>query len=252
MTDTTQDSFQVTMGAATDPGGVREKNEDAYGHFTGPNGDDQLYVVADGMGGHVRGRKASTTAVEVIEETYFGNWAFSDRTDTVLDRLRFAFQWANGKVHAEVGSGPRGGGTTATALAISAGQAHVAHVGDSRAYRFRTDKSTQLTRDHTVVREMQRHGAITEEEARTHPRRGTLTRAIGTESTVEVDLFEVGSLQVGDRFLLCTDGLEDLPRQMLQKIVLDMPPQPAAERLVEQSIERAGHDNATALVLAVE
>lgn len=240
------------MGAATDPGEVREENEDAYGHFTGPNGDDQLYVVADGMGGHARGRKASTTAVEAVEETYFGNRAFNDQADTVLDRLRLAFQWANGKVHAEVGSGPQGGGTTATALAISSGQVHVAHVGDSRAYRFRADESTQLTRDHTVAQEMKRHGAITEEEARTHPRRGVLTRAIGTESTVEIDLFKVESLQVGDRFLLCTDGLEGLPRQTLQEVVLHLSPQPAAERLVEQSIERAGHDNATALVLSVE
>lgn len=244
-----QGALSISVGVTTDTGHVRDENEDAYGTF-GPQGDtDQLVIVADGMGGHEHGREASTTAVRVVEETYF-----SDRSRSVPDRLRFAFQWANEQVHAkaEPQDGRASMGTTATALSLVAGRAYLAHVGDSRAYRFRPEESQQLTHDHTVPQKMQRDGVLTPEEARTHPRRGTLTRAIGTEPAVEVDLIEAGTLQSGDCFLLCTDGLENLPREVLRDVVLGNEPQPACEQLVERANERGGRDNSTALVVCIE
>jgi protein phosphatase len=245
----TQESAPVSVGATTDPGHVRDENEDTYGAFSAQEESEQLFIVADGMGGHDHGREASTTAVRVVEETYF-----SDRAKSVPDRLRFAFQRANEPVHAkaETQDGRASMGTTATALSLVAGRAYLAHVGDSRAYRFRPDESQQLTHDHTVPQKMRRNGILTPEEARTHPRRGTLTRALGTEPTVEVDLVETGTLRSGDCFLLCTDGLENLPQEVLRDVVLNNEPQPACEQLVERANEQGGRDNSTALVVCIE
>jgi len=244
--DTSQDSVSVSVGAASDTGITRDKNEDAYGDFSSQETGERLFVVADGMGGHERGQEASRTTVAVVQKTFFGT-----REGSVRRRLRRAFHRANDRVYgsAENRETEASMGTTATAMALAGENVYLAHVGDSRAYRFRADESQQLTRDHTVAREMQRRGTLTAEEARTHPRRGTLTRAIGVEPTVEVDLEEVGPFRAGDYFLLCTDGLEDLSEAVLREEVLDHPPQQACERLVQRANDQGGYDNATALVV---
>lgn len=246
----TQGPVPISVGATSDVGRVRDENEDTYGVFSAQEESEHLFIVADGMGGHEHGREASTTTVQVVEETYFG-----DRDGTALDRLRGAFQKANERVRAKANAqgNQASMGTTATALALVAGEAFLAHVGDSRAYRFRPDGGgEQLTQDHTVPQKMRRDGMLTAEEARTHPRRGTLTRAIGAEPTVEVDLIEVEALRPEDRFLLCTDGLEGLSEDALREVVLNNPPQPACEQLVRRANEQGGHDNATALVVRIE
>lgn len=244
-----QESPPVSAGAASDTGAVRAENEDAYGHFSPQGESEQLFVVADGMGGHVRGREASTTTIAVMKEAFF-----RERSGSVPDRLQRAFHRANSRVFvaSEADEDADAMGTTATALALVGRTAYIAHVGDSRAYRYRSGKEQQLTRDHTVVRELRRRGVITEEEARTHPRRGMLTRAVGARATVEVDLSEVGALHPEDHFLLCTDGLEELSEDALREIVLNNPPQSACEQLVERANERDGRDNSTALVVRTE
>lgn len=245
----TGESGLVSMGVVSDTGVVRDENEDAYGHFSPQGESSRLFIVADGMGGHVRGDEASTTTVAVMKDTFFG-----ERSGSVLDRLRRSLHRANSRVYvaSEASTDADTMGTTATALALVGGRAYIAHVGDSRAYRYRSGKGQQLTHDHTVVREMQRRGVLTEREARTHPRRGILTRAVGVNPTVEVDLMEVGALQPEDYFLLCTDGLDKLPRAALREVVLNNPPQPACEELVHRANERGGQDNATALVVRME
>ena len=189
-------------------GDVRDENEDAYGRFSSQGESHWLFIVADGMGGHARGREASTTTVEAAAEVFFG-----EHSGTVPDRLRRAFHRANRRVHAASEADEDAGtrGTTATASALVEGEAYVAHVGDSRAYRYRPETGCQLTQDHTMVQELKRQGVLSEEEARTHPRRGHLTRAVGAKPTVEVDLIEAGALHPEDHFLLCTDGLQALP-----------------------------------------
>lgn len=246
---TTWESGLVSVGAASDTGVVRDENEDAYGHFSPQGESSRLFIVADGMGGHVRGHEASTTTVAVMKDAFFG-----ERSGSVLDRLRRSFHRANSRVYvaSEASSETDTMGTTATALALAGGRAYIAHVGDSRAYRYRSGKGQQLTYDHTVARELQRRGVLTEQEARTHPRRGVLTRAVGVNPTVEVDLIEIGALQSEDHFLLCTDGLDKLPRAALREVVLNNPPQPACEQLVHRANERGGQDNATALVVRME
>ncbi len=241
-----KNSAPISAGAASDTGVVRDRNEDAYGEFVSQETEERLFIVADGMGGHERGQEASRTAVAAVHETFF-----NIRRGTVLERLRHAFHEANERVYGDAENRKTGGsmGTTATAVALVEGEIYLAHVGDSRAYCFRANESRQLTRDHTVAREMQRRGTLTAEEARSHPRRGTLTRAVGVEPTVEVDLREVGPFQAGDHLLLCTDGLENLSETVLRETVLDNSPQRACEQLVQRANDRGGHDNATALVV---
>lgn len=243
---TSQNSAPVTAGAASDAGLARDENEDAYGDFASQEAEERLFIVADGMGGHERGQEASRMTVAAVQDTFFGV-----REDTVLERLRRALCEANERVYGEAEKRETEGsiGTTATAAALVEGIVYLAHVGDSRAYRFRADESQQLTRDHTVAREMQRRGALTAEEARSHPRRGTLTRAIGVEPSVDVDLKEIGPFRAGDRLLLCTDGLNSLSDTVLREAVLGHSPQRACEHLVQRANERGGHDNATALVV---
>lgn len=241
-----EESSPATVGVASVPGRTRTENEDAYGHFWGENEEDGLFIVADGMGGHVRGQEASETAVTVIRDVYF-----DCSEEPVPGRLRRAFHRANEVVHAEADADEqeRSMGTTATALALVGGRPYVAHVGDSRAYRFRDGTGRQLTHDHTLVQEMRRDGILTDEQAQTHPRRGTLTQAIGVQPTIEVELVEVEAPRTGDHFLLCTDGLEALSEEKLRTVVLEKAPQAACEQLVELTNERGGYDNATALVV---
>ncbi|NBB85878.1 MAG: serine/threonine protein phosphatase [Bacteroidetes bacterium] len=241
----------IRVGAVSDVGRTRSENEDTYGHFPDPpEGDasDRLFVVADGMGGHSRGREASTTAVAVLQRTYFAT-----RDEPVATRLEQAFRAANEAVYdlADAAGTGETMGTTGTALALVDGRAYLAHVGDSRAYRIGEADGEQLTRDHTMVAEMQREGVITAQEAQTHPRRGALTRALGTEPHVEVDVIDVGAVQRGDRFLLCTDGLADLPADEVMEAVRERDPQAACEYLVQRANEQGGYDNATALIVYI-
>jgi serine/threonine protein phosphatase PrpC len=209
---TSKNSASISAGAASDTGVARDRNEDAYGGFASQETEERLFIVADGMDGHERGQEASRTAVAAVHETFFNT-----RRETVLERLRRAFHEANERVHGDAENRKTGGsmGTTATA----------------------------------VAREMQRRGALTAEEARMHPRRGTLTRAIGVEPTVEVDVREIGPFQAGDHLLLCTDGLENLSETVLREEVLDNAPLRACKQLVQRANKREGHDNATALVV---
>jgi protein phosphatase len=246
-----QSRASVRVGAFSDVGRTRTENEDAYGIFPlKPAADaaNRLFVVADGMGGHSRGREASTTAVEVLQRTYF-----ETEGRPAGDRLEKAFQEANAQVHHLAAEDGRGEtmGTTGTTLALVEGRAYLAHVGDSRAYRIREEGVEQLTQDHTMVAEMQRDGLITAQEARDHPRRGALTRALGTRPSVDVDVVDIGAMQVGDRFLLCSDGLAGLPTEELREVVLNYPPQDACEQLVQRANEQGGYDNATALIVHV-
>ena len=244
-------NVSIHVGAFSDVGRTRNENEDAYGYFPEQptDGADRLFVVADGMGGHTRGREASTTAVAVMKRVYF-----AARGKPTEARLEEAFQEANAEVYHLADANGTGDtmGTTGTALALADGHVYLAHVGDSRAYRINESGDEQLTRDHTMVAEMQREGVITAQEARTHPRRGTLTRALGTQPRVEVDVIDVGTVQRGDRFLLCTDGLADLPADELREAVRQRTPQDACEYLVRCANEQGGYDNATALILHVQ
>ena len=239
----------ISYGATSHVGLVRSENQDAYGSFPEndpDSADERLFIVADGMGGHLGGKEASRIALLEVPRIFF-----QDKNLSVKERLERAFQQANESIYdkAQEGNGFDRMGTTCTALVLSNGLISIAHVGDTRAYRIEKSKIDLLTNDHTLVEEMRREGVLTEAEARVHPRRNTLTRAMGVEPRLEIDVYEIGEIKTDQRFLLCSDGLSEVTSDEFQRIIMQMAPQEATDKLVAIANERGGHDNATALVL---
>ena len=244
--------YTVRVGVYSDVGQVRTENQDAFGLYPEIPGRDvkeHLFIVADGMGGHARGEEASALAVSSLREAFFAEHQWS-----VGERLRRAVEAANARVYAlaTAGMAPETMGTTCTAMALVNGHIHMAHVGDSRAYRIDEHGMEQLTRDHTLVEELRRQGVLTEDEARNHPRRHALTRALGIQPSLEVDVLEAMPIEAPQRYLLCSDGLAPVTEAEIRQVILAHPPQEAAERLVQMANERGGPDNITVLIVAID
>jgi protein phosphatase len=237
----------VHFAARSHAGKIRGENQDSYGWFPENLQKEEmppLFVVADGMGGYTRGSEASRTAVEVVRETYASGGG------TIFKRLKRAFTAANERIHALAQKGDEGGrmGTTCTALVLENARIHIAHVGDTRAYRINSERIEQLTRDHTVVDELRQEQVLTASEVRNHPQRHLLTRALGIALKVEIDVSS-STLQENDRILLSTDGLASMPEEEIQRTVLSAPPEEACEKLIDRANERDGADNVTVLVI---
>jgi serine/threonine protein phosphatase PrpC len=241
-------SGKIQTAGKSHIGRVRTVNQDAIAELRQGEPPLHVLVVADGMGGHRGGEVASQMAVEALLETLRAG------AKAPAEDLRLGFQAANRRVHAAGREDPAlfGMGTTLVCLLFDAqDRAWIAHVGDSRAYRLRGDRLEPLTADHSVVGELVRRGRIDEEEARHHPQRNELLRAIGTQEEVEVDVREVESLP-GDRFLLCSDGLSSLVEDAeIAALLADVPLADAVDALVERANERGGFDNVSVQVAEV-
>ena len=239
--------MRLLHGAATDTGRVRVKNEDYLGWHVPPGdelaGRGALFVVADGVGGHIGGAEASQAAVETILRAYYEHDALSP-----TEALTAAIRLANAAVYA--GGAGRGRATTVVVAAIAGDVALVAHVGDSRALLVRDGAATQITVDHSWVQDMVREGVLTPEEARYDPRRNVISRWVGDRS-VEPDLLEL-QLRADDRIVLCTDGLTNyVSPDTIAASVEDASEQDAAEALCRLANESGGIDNITAIVIRV-
>ena len=242
------DLTSLLTGELTDPGSVRTSNQDACAQFTDPARGMHLLVVADGMGGHLGGEEASRIAITSMGEVFNRGEGDPQRL------LREAFDRANaGVFEAAIGNPELAGmGTTAVALLFAPeDRIWVAHVGDSRAYRLRQNRFKQLTRDHSVVGALLRMGHITEEEARVHPQRNEILRAIGTQDQVEVDIASA-EYQPGDRYLLCSDGLSGmLADPEIARVLAESEPSTAVRELVRMANESGGTDNITVQIAVV-
>lgn len=231
--------MRAVVAVETDIGHVREGNEDTYLVM------DPLFVVADGMGGHRGGEVASRLAVETMEHLF-------ERGEGTLAEL---VQEANRAVfeRSMLDRAVAGMGTTLTAALVEGDTIHLAHVGDSRAYLLRDGTLRQITDDHTLVHRMVQDGELTPAQARTHPHRSILTRSIGVDMLVEVDDLTF-PIHVGDRLLLCSDGLTDmLDDPQIERILQDAPtPRTAVQRLVHEANQAGGVDNITALLIQIE
>lgn len=236
----------LRWGSATDVGVVRESNQDSV-LVAAP-----LFAVADGMGGHQGGEVASATALEVLEGTFKGA--------TSSEQLLEAVRRANAKVwdKAQLDEQLHGMGTTLTAAALLTDEDGkdifaVVNVGDSRGYVFRDGALTQITSDHSFVEEMVRAGEISAEDAESHPKRNILTRALGVEPTVEVDI-EIVDPQPGDRYLLCSDGLvRELGDDQIAAVLRRLKnPDEAIRDLIAQAKAHGGHDNITVVIVDVQ
>lgn len=235
----------IRHGVATDTGNLRQQNEDAY------VATDRLIAVADGMGGHNAGEVASSMAVSMLLQ-------HAEHTFSSVSELVELISEINSAIHREATStnGQRGMGTTLTAAAVvadsEAPHVFVANVGDSRTYLLREGELRQITVDHSYVQELVHEGVLTPEEARQHPRRNIVTRALGIDSRVDVDSWTIPLLP-RDRFLLCSDGLVDeVSVTDVTKTLQQIPdPQKTARQLVEMAKSSGGRDNITAVVLDV-
>lgn len=243
----------VTFGAVTDLGRVRENNEDKF-DFVEPEDKEvllrrgRLYAVADGMGGHAAGQIAAEMALKALFEVYYSSGGGS-----AADALRAGFQRANELVYgtAEAVPSRQGMGTTLTAAAVVGERLVVANLGDSRAYLVREGQVRQLTEDHSLVEEQVRQGMLTEEEAAVSPLKNVITKCIGNSPEADLDVFEE-RLVMGDRIILCTDGLSNLVSgEEMGEVVGRDSPSIAARRLVELADERGGPDNITVVVVRI-
>jgi protein phosphatase len=232
---------KLSAGAFSDAGRVRDNNEDA--HVV----DERLalFAIADGMGGHVAGEVASWTAIEAVRAAVANgrpiNDAIVQANDAIIERSQTDPTLA-------------GMGTTMTAVVVAGGsRLLVGHVGDSRAYLLRDGTLGRLTDDHSLVGELVREGRLTAEQAESHPQKAIVTRALGTDSDVDVDVYSV-DVQVGDRIILCSDGLTDMVRERdIERIARgEADPQRTAELLVDAANHAGGVDNITVVVLLVE
>src|SRR3954471_21820579 len=230
----------IRYAARSDVGRVRAGNEDRF--LARP----PLFVVADGMGGHAAGEVAAQLAVDAFS-------ALSEAPVAPVDAglLAGAILRADDAIRRRAAGDAAvdGMGTTCTAVAIEGTTAHLAHVGDSRAYLLRASHLTQLTEDHTLVRALVQDGVLTPEAAATDDRRHVILRALGVGDAASPDRLEV-ELRAGDRLLLCSDGLTGhLDGGRLAEILAGGTPADAADRLVEFALEAGGEDNVTVVVV---
>jgi len=235
----------LRAGSATDVGRIRSNNQDSNLVLE----DSELYVLADGMGGHQGGEVASALAVEAVA---------ANAGEPTLDSLKEAVRRANRIIFEKAGTDPElhGMGTTTCAIRVVPGpegdEIAWVNVGDSRVYLLRDDHLIQLSQDHSLVEDLLRDGQLTEDEAAVHPQRNILTRALGIDVDVDVDGSSVIPFN-GDRFLLCSDGLfnevtEDQMTSVLRRMA---DPGEAAEELVRLANEGGGRDNITVVLVEV-
>ena len=244
----------LSVGAKTDIGRVRENNEDKYEFFLSETDSDlatkgHIFVVCDGMGGHEAGQIASELACKTFIDVYRNH-----PSDDPAVAGRAAVAAANRLINDVARAIPsrKGMGTTLSALLVVQNKGYVVQVGDSRAYRLRGSECEQLTTDHTWVEETIRAGLMPREEAENHPYKHVITRALGTEQTVEPDVFDF-EIEVGDMYFLCSDGVTNhVSNERVGEVMLGSSPSAVAWKMVGEALVGGGSDNATALVVRVD
>ena len=243
MTELDRSPFTGRWGAETDRGSVRRHNEDAF--LAAP----PLFLVADGMGGHAAGDIASAMVVASFAR-------FFDRPSVTEDEIREGVRHARQSIAEYFEPSHLSGGSTLSGIGVStvdgAAAVVIVNIGDSRTYRLSEGTFTQLSKDHSIVQEYVDSGAIRAAEARTHPQRNVITRAISSKAHSEPDVWSVPA-RVGDRYLVCTDGLTgELVDSEIRDLLLEIDdPQVAASELVSRALAAGGRDNITAVVVDI-
>lgn len=250
--------MKIEIAGATDVGKKRQVNEDSLAliDLTTENGSAAVIAVADGIGGHVGGKTASTIAVNTLEDNvrrYFNN--MHDDSFIQARIMEDASQAANHSIFEESAANVdlKGMGSTMVAALLADGDATISNVGDSRAYLLREGSIRQLTYDHSWRAEQMRLNIMSEEEINQSPFKHTITRSLGFQSDVDIDIFQI-KLQNEDYLLLCSDGLyESLTDELTVKIILNKKkPDKISQKLVKVANQRSGHDNITAVVAYVD
>ena len=246
------------IGMLTDVGQVRTVDEDsilAADLSFGVNSESSkflLLAVADGMGGHAKGEEASKIALNAIAGAVIPDLLNNTPFTKILEK---GIQNANQDILDYTAKNPEasGMGTTSVCAVVKDNQIHLANVGDSRAYRVSDDEICRVTKDHSYVQALIDEGEITEEQAREHPRKNEITRAVGIMPSIEVDTMKL-TLDSDESLLLCCDGvIAHLSDDDIHKIIRDSPdPQTACQEIVDMANERGGSDNISLIILSSE
>ncbi len=240
----------MKISARTDVGIIRSNNQDSYAAGEFQNGVAWA-VVCDGMGGNAGGNIASSTAVKSISERITSAYRETMTSSSIKNLLVTAITNANFEIYDMAADNLEllGMGTTVVAAIMTKNVLYVAHAGDSRAYLISQDEIRQLTRDHSVVQDLVDRGEITPEQARTHPRKNLITRALGVDESLKVD-FTVEDLEGDETLLICTDGLSNMIEPLdIYRMVADNPDSEIAEILVNKANENGGEDNITVVAI---
>lgn len=236
----------------SDIGLKRTSNQDCFDYF---NTSENLIwaVVCDGMGGVNGGDVASNLAVKSVRETLVQNYTEDLSQDDIENLLKKAIQKANFDIFtmAQNDNNLSGMGTTIVLVAVFYDKIHVAHVGDSRAYLISQNNIKQLTTDHSVVQEMINEGEITHEEAKCHPNKNIITRALGISKNVDID-YSAETKKSGDSIIICSDGLTNYfdQNEILQFVKNKKSNQKLVEEFISKANERGGNDNITVVILS--
>ena len=237
----------------TDPGCVRQQNQDVY-QIEKLDGSSMLCLVCDGMGGAKSGNVASSLAADVFVQEVRRNWKHGLSEERVDQILQSAVKLANFTVfdQAQQFEEFNGMGTTLVAALVHGKRATIIHVGDSRAYAITREGIRQLTRDHSVVQMMLERGELTPEQARSYPGKNLITRAIGTEGIIQSDLTHL-TLERGDSLLLCSDGLSNTmdEQEILFEVGHGVNKQYCCQRLLDIAKNRGAPDNVTSVFILV-
>ena len=241
----------VEVFGLSDVGCIRELNEDCYCICGfGDNSERGFCILADGMGGHNAGEVASQNAVKLIAEEM--NRLLESGEKEIPGQLSRAVSAANTGVYTMASENPihRGMGTTVVTAFIDDGTAYVANVGDSRAYAVRDHEIVQITTDHSVVSELVMRGTITKEEARLHPQKNIITRAVGTDKSVRTDIFEY-NYSPGDVMIICSDGLSTMldDNRILEIIKSKKTSEDTVNSLIAAAKDEGGLDNITVICI---
>jgi protein phosphatase len=233
----------------SDVGLVRKENQDNMAWFTPPQGE--LFIVADGMGGHAGGRTAADMAIQTIREVFE-----NDLSSSIPNLIKSSVEEANSRIHQKASSGDFNFykmGTTVVLLFIKDNFAYVAHVGDSRIYLYRDAQLKRLTKDHSQVQMMVDNGLISADEAFEHPHSNILYRSVGSKPKTDVDITpEPFAIYPGDKFLMCTDGLSGLARDPeIQAVFADtVLIDDLCNNLVDLALKKGGDDNVTVQIVS--
>lgn len=240
--------------AKSDIGQKRNCNEDSYGYSISERSGCSLFVVADGMGGAKAGEVASRIAVTSIIEYFEANLKKERDVNLICEALRSAISIANTKVMEESVSKEscRGMGTTVVCACVVGRRLIVLNVGDSRAYLVSGRSGTQLTEDHSLVEHLVRTGQIDRAEAKIHPRRNEITRALGASHDVQSDLF-IYDYRLGDTLILCSDGLTRMVEdaEMFRVISKEKRPERICNKLIEMANKNGGLDNISVVAVSL-
>lgn len=232
-------NLRIEDASLTDTGLARSENEDCHASLPA----QQVWLVADGMGGHDNGRFASQTIVESARAA-----ALPEGLEQACYALGDAIHAANAKIYQTSREAGKMMGSTVVALVVRDGDFAVMWAGDSRAYLFRDDQLIQLTRDHSQVQELMDRGMLTAEEAADHPMRHVLARAVGVQEELQIDAIR-DTVNKGDLFLLCSDGLHGVVEESQIAEILREHGNAGAQKLIEASLDKGAPDNVTVVLV---